>query len=64
LILINSFGSAIVLPHFSHFDVSNGSCIGIMAFTLGSGEGCSKKSCFSKKNQAELACHFLARYKG
>jgi hypothetical protein len=40
-ILISSFGFAIMLPHFLHFEVSNGSYIGIIALTLGSGEGCS-----------------------
>jgi len=43
LILISSLGSAIILPHFLHFDVSNGSYIEIITLTLGSGED---YSCF------------------
>ena len=43
VILISSLGSAIILPHFSHFEVSNGSYKGIITLTLGSGEGCSRK---------------------
>jgi hypothetical protein len=37
------FGLAIILPHFSHFEVSNGSYMGIKTLTLGSREGCSRK---------------------
>jgi len=33
-ILISSLGSAIVLPHFSHFDVSNGSYIAVITLKL------------------------------
>jgi len=42
---MDSFGSAIILPHFLHFTVSNGSYMGIMTLTLlGSiGLGCSMK---------------------
>lgn len=36
--------STIVSPYFSHFEVSNGSYIGIITLTLGSGEGCSMNS--------------------
>jgi len=43
-----SFGSAIILLHFSHFEVSNGSYIGIITLTSDSGEGCSMKSLFTE----------------
>jgi hypothetical protein len=39
----NSLGSAIILPHFLHLATSNGSYMGIITLTLGSGEGCSRK---------------------
>ena len=45
-ILINSFGSAIILPHFLHLVTSNGSYIGIKTLTLGSGV-CSRKILFT-----------------
>jgi len=34
MILINSFGSAIILPHFLHLVTSNGSYMGIINFHL------------------------------
>jgi len=34
MILINSFGSTIISPHFLHFTVSNGSYMGMRTLTL------------------------------
>jgi hypothetical protein len=42
--LMSSRGSAMTLPHFLHLAICNGSYIGIMTLTLGSGLGCSIKS--------------------
>jgi len=44
---MSSFGSAIVLLHFSHLETCNGSYMGISTLTLGSGPFCSMKILFT-----------------
>ena len=48
LILINSFGSAIIFPHFLHLVTSNGSYMGIITLTFGSGLFCSMTILFTE----------------
>lgn len=61
-IRISSFGSAIIRPHFLHSKTSNGSYIGIITLTLGSGLGCSTKILFTvTRFQCPHEGHFILK---